>query len=113
MAGNMYSGKGFINNMRALLEQVIYYPGDQFFIAGDGRSGDDNSISGNKLYFSVFAHRHPCQSGKGLPLAAGGNQRQPFMGIALDIIQLHQYSFWYLQISELTRNRDNINHTPS
>ena len=102
----------FVDHFRALAEQLVNDFRDILFVAGDGRGGNDNPVSGHDIHLLMGGKSHPIQGGHIFSLRAGGNDDNFVLGQALDGRQIHNGARLHLQIAQLLGNLEHILHAP-
>ena len=71
VAGNVQRCVAVIDDLCALLEQLVYDAADRDLIAWDGRGGDNDAVARVDCNLLVLGKCHAVQCGHRLALAAG------------------------------------------
>ena len=110
MAGNMDGCRTVVNDLSALLVQLVDHVVDRLLVAWDSRRCDQDTIAGIDLHLLVAAVRHTVQRGHGLTLRASGYDDQLAARVALDLGNVDHDLAGILQITQLHRNLGDLLH---
>jgi len=110
MAGNVEALALFIDHVCALAVQLVDDPGNGFFVAGNGRCGDDDPIAGGDVHLLVGGECHAVQCGHILTLGTGGDDDQLVLRNALNGVQVHNGALLHFQIAKLLGDLEHILH---
>ena len=107
--GDMHVVHGFINDLRAKLEQAVDNLCDHFFISGDRIRRD--KVVRPDVYVPMAGARHTGERAQRLALAARGDKRDLFRRIMVDVLNVDQYIFRCVQVAQLERHLCIVYHT--
>ena len=110
MAGNMDGCRTVVNDLSALLVQLVDHVVDRLLVARDSGRCDQDTVAGIDLHLLVAAVRHTVQRGHGLTLRAGGYDDQLAARVALDLRNVDHDLAGILQITQLHRNLGDLLH---
>ena len=110
MAGNMDPIALFVNDIRSQLVKMVNGTGNQLFVAGNGRSRDNDGIAGHNVHLFVVVHRHTSQRAHGLALTTGGNNYNLVRSIVMSFINIDNLALRSLQIAQLLGDVHYIHH---
>ena len=91
--------------------QIVDHPGHCFFISRNRIGAEDNRISRFDRNFFVYIGRHSGQRRHRLSLTSRCNQNDLFIRIIFHFIDINQGFLRNIQISQLRRRSDDIDHT--
>ena len=99
-----------INNIRAEFQKIIDCFCDEFFITWNWSCRNYHSISRDNSNFSMIRQSHSSQSRHRFALRSSCHDYNLIHWIARNFIDINQRSIGSMNIAEIERNRDNINH---
>ena len=99
------------NDVGALHGQLVDDTGNGLLIARDGLGAEYDRIARLNLDFFMDIRRNPGQGRHGLTLASGGNQNHLIVRIILHLLNIDQSLVRNIQISQLRRCGNHVDHT--
>ena len=93
-----------VEDVRAILEEVVDRPCDHLLVARDRAGADDDGVAGADLDVAVVAVGHPRESRHRLALGAGRRDRQPLVGDVLDAVLRDEARGRRREVPELGRD---------
>ena len=110
MAGNMDGCGAVIDDLCALLVQLVDHVVDGLLVARDGGRRDEDAVAGIDLHLLVAAVRHTVQRGHGLTLRAGGYDDQLAARVAPDLGNVDHDLACVLEVAELGGDTRDLLH---
>ena len=110
MSGNMYLVHALVNDLRALLHQLVDHLGDKLFVAGNGRRGNYDEIHRGDSHLPVVAAGHSRKRRERLALRTCGADDQLLRGILVHVLDVDEHSLGYLDVIQLHCLGDDILH---
>ena len=89
----MKLGIAVINDLCALVEQLINDLADHIFVTGDRRSRDYDSVARLNIDLTVLGECHAVKRRHGFTLAAGGNDDHLFLRQLIYLVNVHYHVF--------------------
>ena len=111
MTGNVKRCVAVINDLGALVEQLVDDLADHVFIARNCGCGYYDPVAGGNVYLPVLRKRHAIQSGHSLALRAGRNYYDLILGQLIDLSKINEHIFRRVKISQNGCDAKNVFHT--
>ena len=112
VAGDVHLRQRLIDHVRADADQLVDDAGHRLFVAGDGVGGEDHHVAFTDLQLAVLGEGHAAEAAHGLALAAGGDDGDLIVRVAVQIVGGDQLALGDLQIPELGGDLGHVHHAP-
>ena len=99
-----------VDDVGAELQQVVDRLGDELLVARDRRRRDDDRIARHDADLAVIGHRHARKRRHRFALAARRDDDDPAHRIVADLVDVDDCAFRRVDVAELERNVDDIDH---
>ena len=110
MTGDVQRRVAVIDDLRALLKQLVNDAADRDLVARNGRGRDDDAVAGVDRDLFVLGKRHTVQRRHRLTLAAGADDNGLAARQAADLRHVHHDAVRNVHIAELRRNAHDVFH---
>ena len=99
-----------VDDLRALVEQLVDHAADGGLVAGDGRGGDDDPVARVHLDLLMLGKGHAVQGGHGLALAAGGDDDHLVARQLVELLDIHHHVVRDIHIAQHLGHAQDVLH---
>ncbi len=110
VARHMEGELPLVEHVRPLAVELIDDAANGVLVARNGGGRDDDPVAGADIHLAVGVEGHAGQGGHGLPLTAGGDDADPVLGQALNLVEVHQDSIRDIHIAQLGGDLHGVLH---